>query len=178
MTTYDEIQGIYRAEKRSPNSLGAIDNNFYLNALKLIAEVGESHKNEISNIINEIFQMRVNKIVRLATRIGDSSPPENTIPAEKELYDEIIRLLTDYRKKILLNERIEEEISDKRMENLSTEESKTEKVKLLILRQMPSIIGSDLVHYGPFKENDIVEIPEDTARILIEKGIAEEVQAD
>ncbi len=184
MTTYDEIQGIYRAEKRSPNSLGVIDNDFYLNALKLISEVGELHKNEISNIINEIFQMRINKIVRLATRIGESSPPENTIPAEKELYDEIIRLLGGYRNRILLNKEVKakatEEDTKENGENglAGAQHTPIEKVKLLILRQMPSIIGSDLVHYGPFKENDIIEIPKDTARILIAQGIAEEVESN
>ncbi len=182
MVTYDEIQGIYRAEKRSPNSLERIDDNFYRDTLKFISGLGELHKSEILNIIKEILQIRMNKILRLATRTGESSPPENMVSAEKEIYDKITGLLTEYRCKVLLNQEATDEakvkdVNESRDDGLVTGQNPVEKVKLQILRQMPSIIGSDMVHYGPFNDNDIVEIPRDTARILIERGIAEVVES-
>lgn len=175
MITYDAIQSIYRAEKRSPNSLEKIDGDFCLKVLKFLSNVEESHRGEISNIVEEILQMRKNKILRLAARTGESSPPENMIPAEKELYNEITGLLADYGRKILSDEEVKPAEVKGGSSGIITGSAPVEKSKLRILRQMPSIIGSDIVHYGPFKEDDIIELPKETAKILIEHGIAEEL---
>jgi len=171
MITYDEIQGIYRTEKRSPNSLGKMGDNFYPEVSELLLQLDESHRSEISVIMKEILQLRQNKILRLATRTGESSPPENMILAERELYVGIKNLLENY-EGILLRR----EVKEKAAEPAQRAETGAgiEKVKLRILRQMPSIIGSDLVHYGPFKEDEIVELPKDIAGIMLEHGIAEE----
>jgi hypothetical protein len=38
----------------------------------------------------------------------------------------------------------------------------------------PSIIGSDMVHYGPFKEGEVADMPLDNARVLVDEEAAEE----
>jgi DNA replication initiation complex subunit (GINS family) len=39
---------------------------------------------------------------------------------------------------------------------------------------VPEFLGADLKTYGPFEKGDIAKLPEENAKILIEKGLAEE----
>jgi len=56
-------------------------------------------------------------------------------------------------------------------------EEKPRRMLLRFLQEIPAIIGSDMRTYGPFKVEDIATLPIENARILLEKGIAVEVEA-
>lgn len=49
----------------------------------------------------------------------------------------------------------------------------TEYELVRIIKEVPEFMGVDLEEYGPFNEGDIVEIPEDNADILVNRGNAE-----
>jgi len=53
------------------------------------------------------------------------------------------------------------------------EDSDYEKVK--IIAEVPEFMGTDLESYGPFEEGEKVEIPEENAEILVNRGNAEEL---
>ena len=46
-----------------------------------------------------------------------------------------------------------------------------------MLDDLQSIVGMDLVTYGPFKKEDIVLIPYDNAKILVTKELAMEIHS-
>jgi len=56
-------------------------------------------------------------------------------------------------------------------------ENVKKRVLLRFLQEIPAIIGSDMRTYGPFKAEDIATLPIENARVLVEKGIAVEVEA-
>jgi len=52
-------------------------------------------------------------------------------------------------------------------------------VKIRIVYDFPyQVLGEDLKVYGPFTRGSIVVVPDRLAKILIVRGIAEEVRAD
>lgn len=166
MITYADVQRVYRSEKRSP-TLQKIDNRFYSKISELLAGIEEEHREYIGKLVDEIFERRRNKIIVNAIRSPEKEP-ENMIPVERAFYAELTRALAKYKGKVF-SEKFKGE------EPAEIEKIKTEKIKVRFLRSLPSIIGSDMVHYGPFKEGDEVELPKDNAEILIDQEIAEEV---
>jgi DNA replication initiation complex subunit (GINS family) len=46
---------------------------------------------------------------------------------------------------------------------------------LRILSEFPCFVGRDLNSYGPFAKEDIVAVPDETAEILVERGIGKEI---
>ena len=61
-------------------------------------------------------------------------------------------------------------------ENTNVEDSAELKL-LRILEQVPQFVGTDLEVYGPFKPEDVANIPSDVANLLVETGSAEEMKS-
>ena len=165
--TYNDVESIYRLEKRS-SALQKINDNFYSELHELICKVGDEHRDNLLRIRDELFTLRMSKILRLVARPGESNPPSNMTRREKEIYEDIKSIISNYM----------DEISGGGESCKTIEEEKgqkTHKLKIRILRSIPAIIGSDMEHYGPFSENDEVELPEETAKILLEREIAERI---
>ncbi len=49
------------------------------------------------------------------------------------------------------------------------------RVMLRFLKQTPAIAGADLKVYGPFSVEDVATLPVDNARVLVEHGVAVEI---
>jgi DNA replication initiation complex subunit (GINS family) len=92
--------------------------------------------------------------------------PANAIPVEKDFYLEAVDMLKKHSSKIL-----SENLGRKHEGLVKTDERK---VKVRFLKPMPAIVGSDLNNYGPFKEDDVFELPETNAVLLIKQRLAEE----
>jgi len=61
---------------------------------------------------------------------------------------------------------------EKKEEN--PKEEKEEKfLKIKVLEDLPEIVGADMEDYGPFKKDDIVELPIENANLFIESSKAE-----
>jgi len=168
MITYADVQRVYRSEKRSP-TLQKIDDKFYSKISELLTGIEKEHREYIRKLVDEIFERRRNKIVINALRSPEKEPG-NMIPIERAFYAELTRALAKYKERVLSEKFKGEE------EPAEIEKIKTEKIKVRFLRSLPSIIGSDMVHYGPFKEGDEVELPKDNAEILIDQEIVEEIE--
>jgi DNA replication initiation complex subunit (GINS family) len=164
---YSDLQSIYRFEKKSA-SLQKVPEDLYSELSSLISKLDDEYRNSALKIADEICSMRRGKILRLASRTGESAPPANMTPVEKGMYREILDILSRYEKRTLNPEK-PPEMGD------AKKEPDDGKITVRIVKPMPAIVGSDMAHYGPFKENDEVRLPEDIARILIEKGMAEEI---
>lgn len=170
MVTYADVQGIYRSEKGSP-TLQKIDDGFYSGLSQLLSGIDEEHREYIKKLAEEIFEKRRNKMVVNALRSPDKEPV-NMAPVEKVFYAELTRTLAKYRGKVF-SEKIRDE--EEKLREEEDKRIKTEKIKVRFLHPLPSIIGSDLVHYGPFKEGDTVKLPKGNAVVLIDQEIAEEI---
>ncbi|MBD3387541.1 MAG: hypothetical protein GF416_00815 [Candidatus Altiarchaeales archaeon] len=162
MISYADIEKAHRQERSTP-ILQKLHPDFYIDARKLIEnpETGD-YAPMVSDMLEKIYSARVNKLIHHAGRaLGDSKSPDNMLPEERKLYDRLLAALSESRASVLERE-VQVEVE---------EEKPTLKVR--VKRAMPAIVGSDSVEYGPFREDDVVELPVDSAELLIKQGIAE-----
>ena len=190
MTTYQDIQKIYNLEKKTP-SLQRINDDFYSGALDILPKLEEKHRKHLTKLLTDIYNRREEKIILHARRAqrAEIKPPANITTNEVEIYDELVGILDKHRKKSLVrtdtkkrdkgmnkelnkNKESNKELKHEKKVNV---DNKNKKIKVRILRPLPSIIGSDLKHYGPFNEDDLIEMPVTNARVLINNESAEEV---
>jgi DNA replication initiation complex subunit (GINS family) len=164
VVSFADVQSIYRNEKNFP-SLQAIPEDFYAKALSLEKTLEGEHRTHMLKLVEEIMVRRRNKIVLHALRLsGEVIPPVNINPVEEPFFKDIVKVVAGYKKTIAEEALVEEE---------KPEESKLETVSVRIIKAIPEIVGADSKSYGPFKEDDIVELPTENAEILIKHGVAE-----
>lgn len=177
--TYQEIQSLYRTEKNSP-TLQKVDESFYQDTSKLVSEVGQEYREQIVTLVDEVYRIRRNKILK-AVMMNDESPPLNTIAVEKELYNKVFEVLRDHRDTTLRERGNGEVAVEEKGEDVEVDRVEEEKVEdrdmmeVRIVRPLPSFMGSDAKNYGPFDGGESIEIPRNTAIILIKQGIAQEM---
>ncbi|ADP77816.1 conserved hypothetical protein [Methanothermus fervidus DSM 2088] len=168
---FKKLREIHRNERIS-SKLTKIDKNFYKKTNKYLKELKNSIKDDpfsrqelffqSKRIITEICERRERKIVnKLLTNFQKNydivegskktidSAPKNLTPEEKELYFSLLEVLKKYREKIHRT---------KPIKNYKT---------IIILDNIPSIVGIDKKIYGPFREQDVVVLPKLNARIFL-----------
>jgi DNA replication factor GINS len=170
--TFELIRKIQREEERTPK-LSRLPENFYQNVKnylqqkRKILEKMEDRKasielKNIERLIEDIFNRRERKIVIQAinsARIGLNV--ENLTEEEKEFFNRVAEIIKSRREKIL--KEVIEKVEEK------------ESVGMVVFKEnVPEFVGADLKTYGPFEKGDIAKLPEENAKILVERGLAEE----
>ena len=93
--------------------------------------------------------------------------------SKKEFLTSIIHILNKYRKDILYN------LLKNQEPNITQEEIKEEiKLKNKLIRfthALPKFVGDDLNTYGPYDEEDVANLPEKVATVLIRRKKAQEI---
>lgn len=150
----------------------------------------EKTKKQIENIqkiIKELYEKRESKIVQLsiiASRTNTQNPNmQSLLPEEKHLYENLIETLSSYRKDILEN------LIDSKIPKIEKKDSKNQKPKdinmplkgsqtklIRILHPIPKFLGTNLEVYGPFEQEDTINLPEKIANLLIENKRAKEIK--
>ncbi|MEM5853077.1 MAG: hypothetical protein QXG39_00485 [Candidatus Aenigmatarchaeota archaeon] len=169
--TFELIRKIQREEESSPK-LSKLPENFYQNVKnylqqkrKILEKMDDKKISvEVKNIerlVEDIFNRRERKIVTQAINCARVNlSVENLTKEEEEFFEKV---------KILIKERREKILRD------LLEKTEEKKILLIIFKEpVPEFVGVDMNTYGPFGKGDIAKIPEENARILIEKGLAEE----
>jgi len=195
--TYETLFELLRRE-RQRQELQELSPEFFKNVLSYLNEkqkILDSQKNKDSifsretektikqlqntkKIIRDLYERREHKIIELA--LSNSRLKEkveaNMLSEEKQLYTNILEILNQYRKSILfslLSNKLPEitEIPKKK-------ESPKEAIKLIrFTKAVPKFLAPDLKTYGPFEEEDILNIDSQVAKVLIQKKRAKEIQA-
>ncbi len=122
---------------------------------------------------------RVDETVDSATTyVEGNSPSEEVMESEDE---KIADEETQEAETKVEDEAIEEENSedDEKMEEESEESSHEPEDGYKIVKttsDVPEFMGTDLEAYGPFDEGEEIEIPDDNAEILVNRGNAELIE--
>ena len=170
--TYELIRRIQREEEKQPK-LTKLPEDFYskvsnyLIQKKRTASTKADRKEtfEVKNIersIEDIFSRRERKILNhaiIAARTGINT--ENLAEEEEKFHSQILQSLKERRMNILRK---------------ILEQSETKEGMVIFRQETPAFVGADMLNYGPFKEGDVARVPEDNKKILLEKGIVEEVK--
>ncbi len=176
MLTYSKLRNIEQNEKMV-SSLTNIGIDFYQEALSYIGELEEKIEDErrkdpasrkllllsdelrnTKRILNNIFERREKKIIMAALLAARATrkPPENMTREEKIFYENLVELLKENRRKIF-------------------ELKKKEFLTIRILKNLPQFVGNDMKKYSLHKE-DVISLPVEVAKILIERNAAEEIK--
>ncbi len=171
-----------------------------LDAIK--QRVFDSYKDNINYLFNDLLKIRELKIINSALALNEIYI-DNAIESEKLLYENLVRSIKGYQKVLAISLFKEDQVpSDILIEpktevkSIFEEEpiTKEEKPSIILeyknksdqekinytlirfLRTTPPLVGVDLINYGPFKEEDIANLPQENAKILIIEKFAEKIE--
>ena len=162
----------------------------------------KSYKDNFNYLFNDLLKLREIKITNSALALKEIDL-NNVIEAEKLLYQNLVSAIKGFKKvktlsllegdsKIVLEDLIKSEIKTKndiiqtpipkpKEEVVFTESNKLidkKRVNYILVRFLkttPPLVGIDLINYGPFEKEDIANLPEKNAKILIYEKCAEEI---
>ena len=205
--TYEDIYELLRGEKYStdlqqitPELLKKICLYFELKQ-ELMQKQKESAlfekssrdqlKPEIENAtraLRDLYERREKKIINRAIftarsdfKIKDTT---NFLPAEEKMYlcmIDILREANDSFFNAIKNantaKTAEEPAIETSMPILVASEPSIAFKEVKILQSVPQLVGTDLKSYGPYRETEVVKIPEEIANLLLTQGKASVPQA-
>ena len=168
MITYETLRKIEQ-EERVSRKLSQLPPNFlqeamdYLEKKETIAQEKDDkweHETAKQRVQN-VMEMRERKILNFTLSfVRSGAIPENMTPEERDLFDKIVKNLHEFqgqRKKAMSGEKF----------NMKA---------VAFLQEIPQFVGIDMGYYGPYKAGDIATVPEENAKVLIEKGASELVE--
>lgn len=141
-------------------------------------------KDEIQNtkkIATNIYEQREKKILLAAISKARGGNPDlkNMIDLEKNLFDPVLNLMLDSRKKIIEIKTKENKSNNKK--TVEPEEEKTEEKQensnpiVKVTQDIPEFIGTDEKKYN-LRNNDVVSLPEDMSDMLSKRGVVEKIK--
>ncbi|MGC9132249.1 MAG: hypothetical protein ACP5HJ_01195 [Candidatus Micrarchaeia archaeon] len=150
MLTFQELINI-RAQEKLNNEIQPLPQDFPTQLKNLIQSSTGKELENIKKVAKEIMELRKSKIL---IYLSLNKIPENLIENEKELFQEINKILENYATKV---------------DSLFFESKKNVK-KVEILKELPKILIGEK-EIGPYKKGEIVEIDEEIAQLLVKKGL-------
>ncbi len=188
--TFIEDVSSYIAEKKS---ISPSIEDYEFEKEKQTAQI-----NNIKKLVKGIYDRREKKIIEMAlnravsgTAVIDTSA---MLKHEKILFDLLVNVLEKSRNEVLakaLNsekflsepcyEEPKSETESEKPKALKTADisSETSNCKFLrFLGHVPKFVGLDLKIYGPFEEDDVAKIPNETGQLLLKSGKAEEIKEE
>jgi DNA replication initiation complex subunit (GINS family) len=164
MLTYADLEKAFRQERAAP-TLQKLPPEFYAEARTLAAAPeAQAFSDSILEHLRKIHSLRTNKIIHYAGRAAPSDrPPDNILAQEAELYAQLMGAVAENRAKVL----------EAKIEAPPPAQEKKPSSKVRIRQALPAIAASDGRDYGPFKVDDIVELPQDLVELLVKRSVAE-----
>ncbi len=159
----------------------------------------ERQLDNIYKIIKELYERREKKIIMLA--FDKSRTRSNLIDTtallkeEKVIFEALTSLLDTYRNAILhsvLNEKMpfmqpntgelpnQKQLEENKISHGFKSASELKRTTKLVrfTHSIPKFVGPELEEYGPFQEEDIANLPEEIAGLLLSKGKAQEIEEE
>ncbi|MEM4133811.1 MAG: hypothetical protein QXO35_02005 [Candidatus Micrarchaeia archaeon] len=178
--TYDELMRIHAREKGS--RLSAIPSNFYQLAGRLLASYDKSDPsgmreyNNVLKMIKYIYQRRLEKIFNyILSYDKEIELPPEMLDREREIYNQIVPIIKKFN-----SETDHELVCQKKecndTEQLSVLKAKSNKLKIILLKDVDEFVSANGSVIGPFKQQTEVELTYEDAEMLIQIGVAKRVE--
>jgi len=186
---YRTLRKIQQMEKNSP-VLTELKPDFY-NALseylenlnnRLERETSSQKqillKDEIQNtkkIATNIYEQREKKILLavISKARGGNPDLKNMVDVEKNLFEPVLELTLESRKKILEIETRENKSNDAKTVEPKKEENSNHIVR--VTQDIPEFIGTDEKKYN-LRNNDVISLPEDMSEMLSKRGVVKKIK--
>ena len=193
---YRALRKIQQMEKNSP-ILTDLRPDFYDNFSKYLENLNNRLESESSSqkqmllkdemqntkkIATSIYEQREKKVLLAAVTKARGGNPDlkNMVNIEKNLFEPVLELMLNSRKKILENETIENISNDTKAAE-PAEEKKTEEKQensnpiVRVNQDVPEFIGTDEKKYN-LRKNDLISLPEDMSDTLSKRGVVEKIK--
>ena len=204
--TYETLYEILRREKARPDLQKLDETFFkdvlsYISEKKSIldsqlkkdsifgtSEIDKTKKQieNINKILKELYEKREYKILQLAligSRTGsDFNNMGLMLPEEKVIYEELYSNLVFGRNSILANltngklPKMMEKSLELKPKDINTASRGEDNKLIRIISPLPKFMGPNLEVYGPFDQENAVNLPSDIANLLIKNKKAEEIK--
>lgn len=198
LVTYETIRNMQRQEKDLP-TLQPLPEGFFpavrswlihkqkFNDTTSLLEIENGKK-----LIEDLINRRERKLVTAALHTIRGDVPPLMLKEEQKFFDEIVKMLKEHRACVCesvfgLEAAIEDKINSAKesiealkqhVGTAEAQENQQDKKLVRILADMPAFIGTDTKTYGPLKPGDLAVLPQETAKLLLERHTAEEVGKD
>lgn len=180
--TYDELMRIHAREKGS--RLSAIPSNFYQLAGRLLASYDKSDPsgmreyNNALKMIKFIYQRRLEKVFNyILSYDKEIELPPEMLDKEREIYNQIVPIVKKFNNETdheLVCQKIECDKTEE--QNISILKTKTDKLKIILLKDVDEFVGVNGSVIGPFKQQTEIELTAEDAEILIQIGAAKRIE--
>lgn len=187
--TYETLFEILRLEK-TREQLQELDPNFYRDVINYIKEKKESASEDgstsmqlknVRKILEDLYERREKKIINLAldkSRFDADTSKEIKLKEEKDMFNSMVTVFDKFRKGIIQNVINANGIEIMNKEEVKDVKPKLEGLKLVkFMHAVPKFVGNDLEIYGPFEKEDVANLPDKVATVLITKRRVEAVIA-
>jgi DNA replication initiation complex subunit (GINS family) len=201
LITYETIRNAHRAEKeeelqRLPIGFFESVRNWFSHKEKLKDTTSLLEVENAKKLLEDIVNRREKKIVLSALRtVRGEMPPSSLTDEERKFFDQVVTLLKGFRNDI--NEKfrnyadiVEEKMLEakKSLDELKPEIAIVEpeepkvsfakpngKVMVKAKMDMPRFVGSDMESYGPLKAGDVLYVPDEVGKLLINRKVVENI---
>jgi len=193
--TYETIRNAHRAEKEEELQklpLGFFESvrGWFSHKEKLKDTTSLLEVENAKKLLEDVINRREKKIVLAALQtVRGQLPPSSLTDEERKFFDQLVNLLKIFRNEMnekfrnysdIVEEKVEE--AKKSIEALKPEEKIESKFikpngKLLVktLTDLPRFVGGDMKSYGPLKIGDVIYVPEEIGKLLINRKVAENI---
>lgn len=167
MLTYEALRKLVQEEKAG-NKLAELPEDFFENVKSYLDKKGNISKeredvwelDSARRTLQDLLEIRERKILILALyNVRSGVVSVNMTPEEKEFYERLVEGIKDFQAK-------KKEILDGMPEKRQV---------IAMLEDMPEFVGINMKTYGPFKKGDVATLPEENARLLVDKSMARKI---
>ncbi len=175
---YDELYAAWRREIEE-SSLGSLPPDFFARIADYLTQIIAENTNvdkkavkaslldhESSNVkrmLEELIWARYNKIVKTVAQ-NQKLPSERLTIDEAKIFETFAAFTETYQK-------FSKNLQRGQAVKIDTQVA-FKRCVLRFVKNIPSIIGSDMKTYGPFKIEDVASLPAENAKILVKQGLA------
>ena len=181
---YSRLLEAWRNERRL-EVLQALPDGFFSEMTEYVSEIREEvrmidtsslkgritlkEKEHAENLLRELSEMRLNKIVQAELdRVAIASSALTVI--ERNFLNDLRGLFSQY------NSRLKDILMGREPQVDAKPRIRAGFKVVRFLQAVPAIMGIDMKTYGPFKPEDVSTLPLENAENLIRRGIAKEVE--
>lgn len=176
--SYDDVKQVWLAEKTS-RELIEIPEEFYQNVAKYAAQLnlelkrseplrGELLQEELQNVFQMVQEIYLSRTLKAIDEVAQGRLPDLLLERERYAFNEIRQSMEK-----LYAELISATITGKA--ELAAPREITN-VLLIVLAEVPTIVGDDLRQYGPFKKGEIASLPRRSAELMVKHGLARKIE--
>lgn len=179
---YDELYETWKKEKESVE-IQTLPKNFYNKLALYMKKIREASRmldektlrgkllfeetQNVKKLAEELILLRSEKTVK-KMMARSLLPKERLTEEEEKIFRELEPSVESFNallKNVLEGRSLQIDVKDPQ-----------KKMVLRLLQDIPAIIGADMKTYGPFKQEDVVSLPLENAKILVKQCVAKKVE--